>query len=347
MAKHYIRVVLGENRVAFTKVQEAAIRLIKKDLQYMYTIVKKYKDIPSNYIVFLMPYTGIVIDGVEDWLKSYNNSHKEKLAIPLFSTEEQKYYEEMRSSIKLWNNSYDDIFAKLEVVYCESDKYFAGLCKPIARKFKLYDIYGTDLANGKFCGNTILCSYYIPTYSCGSDIGEYLENMGIIGGKYISLFNSMKEYPIDENIKFEMCDFGGFRKSPLGNDFNDKFVLFSILCQINFILYCVDKYIVPEIPVKLRFSYLLYYYLLRIIPEVNERMKSDFLLCNNWDSQLFRNAMAHYKLGVSLKDNDIDENDMMYGLTHKIWGLGYEKIKINIILQLTNLANQIERYLEM
>ena len=294
-----------------------------------------------------MPYIGIIIDGVEDWLKSFNNSQKEKLELPLFSVEEQEYYEELRSSIKLWSNSYRDIFLRLETHYYESDKYFGELCKPIAKELKLYDIFGADLVNGKFCGNTILCGYYTPKYSYGSNIGEYLKSMGNIGGQYISLFNAIIEYAVDENMSFETRDYGGFIKSPVGNDFSNKFVLFSILCQINFILYCVDQYIVPEIPTKLRFAYLLYYYLLRILPELNIQMKSDFIISNKWDSQIFRNAMAHYKLGILLKESEIREDDMMFGLTNKVWGLGYKETKNEIILALTGLASQIEEYLEL
>lgn len=57
--------------------------------------------------------------------------------------------------------------------------------------------------------------------------------------------------------------------------------------------------------------------------------------------------MAHYKLGILLKENEIKENDMMYGLTNKVWGSGYEEVKNEIILVLANLANQIEEYLEL
>lgn len=331
--------------MTFTKVQKAAINLMQQDLQYIYTILKKYKDISSNYMVFLMPYIGIVIDGVEDWLKSYNNSHKEKVKVPLFSVEEQEYYEELRSSIKLWDNSYNEIFVKLEMLYQESDEYFGKICQPIANKLKLYDIFGADLVNGKFCGNTILCSYYTPKYSYGSNIGVYLKSMGVIGGKYIALFNAMNELAVDNNMKFEMRDYGGFAKSPVGNEFSNKFVLFSMLCQINFILYCVNKFIVPEIPTKLRFSYLLYYYIMRLLPELNKQVQGDFILSDKWDSQLFRNAMAHYKLGITLKENEIRENDILYGITYKIWGLGYEDIKSAIMLELAGLANQIEQYL--
>lgn len=39
--------------------------------------------------------------------------------------------------------------------------YKAFECKPIAKELKLYDIFGTDLVDNQYRGNTILCSYYM------------------------------------------------------------------------------------------------------------------------------------------------------------------------------------------
>lgn len=336
----------------FTKTQEAAIKLMRQDLRYLYTIIKNYNYFNSNYMISLMPYMGVIIDGVEDWLKSYNNSHIEKFQVPLFSTKEQEFYEDMRSSIKLWNNNYVDIYEKLKEIYYENDDYFASISNPIYKELRLYDFFGTDLIDGKFCGNTILCSFYIPSYSYYRKNGREIEKMCIIGGKYIACFNALCEYDIDKSIKFDTRDFGsrlfsGKFESSIGNEFNNRFVLFSVLCQINFILYCIDKFIIQEIPAKLRFSYLLYYYLLRIIRELNEQMGSNFILNNKWDSQSFRNAMAHYKLGISLKENEIDESDTMFGITNKFFGQGYKETKNSITLELMNLASQIEQYLNL
>lgn len=109
---------------------------------------------------------------------------------------------------------------------------------------KLYDIFGVDRANGVICGNTILCYYYYtPLFSYGRNNGEYIKAMSAIGGKYIRLFDAMKEYPIDTSIKYDVCDYRGFMKSPVGNIFSDKFVLFSVLCQIGDYLQLKDAVI--------------------------------------------------------------------------------------------------------
>ena len=76
---------------------------------------------------------GMIIDGVEDWIKSYNNSNKNKLDLPLFTQEEQLYYEAMRNSVKMFENGVDAVYGMLEERYLKSDEYFSSLCKPIIK----------------------------------------------------------------------------------------------------------------------------------------------------------------------------------------------------------------------
>ena len=47
--------------------------------------------------------------------------------------------------------------------------------------------------------------------------------MAEIGGGYIALFDALKEYQVDDSLKFDVRDYGGFVKSPVGNDFSDRF----------------------------------------------------------------------------------------------------------------------------
>ena len=169
--------------------------------------------------------------------------------------------------------------------------------------------------------------------------------MSEIIGKYIAVFHATKPYPVNKSIKFDTRDFGGFIKSPVGNVFSDKFVLFCILCQINFILICIDKFINVEVPAKLRFSYLLYHSLLKTLPNINKKLKTSFSMDNKWDSTLFRNAMAHYKLGVALQESELIDDDLMYGIVQKTLSCTYTDAKTGIISELKVLANQLGNYL--
>lgn len=331
----------------FTVVQSAALSLIQSDLSFLYTVIKKINPEESNYIPSLLPYMGVIVDGTEDWIKAYNNSKKNKINAPVFNQSEQMYYEKMRDSIKMWQKGYDEVYESLKEAYEESDRYFSGSCKPIAKQLKLYDIYGVDRVNGVICGNTILCYVYNPLYSFDGNNGEYIKSMAEIGGKYIVLFDAANEYPTDTSLMFDTFDYGGFQKSPVGNDFSDKFVLFSILSQINFLLYGVEQWIKEEIPTKMRFLYLLYYALLEAIPKINQKLGTTFRMDRKWKSKEFRNAMAHYKLGVALREEELVVDDKLFGLTQKFFDEPYMEVKKAIASELLGFSKQIARYLQV
>lgn len=50
----------------FTQQQTIAISLIQADLRFLFTIIENSSRFKSNYIVSLMPYMGVIIDGTED-----------------------------------------------------------------------------------------------------------------------------------------------------------------------------------------------------------------------------------------------------------------------------------------
>lgn len=326
--------------------QKISIKLIQNDFRYIFTVVKNYPNIGGNYFVALFPYFGLITDGAEDWLKAFNNSSKQKINAPLFNQEQQNFFEKMRESIKLWDNDYDTVFTELEEKYFESDLYFSTVCKPIAKALRLYDIFGAYVANNKYCGNTILSACYVPYYKIGDDNGEVIRRMSEMTGYYTVIFNATSCYKTNSTFSFDRDhDYGGFVNSPIGNDFSDRFVLFSILCQINFILECVEGFIAEEISTKLRMAYLLYFYLLKIIPQINEKLNTSFYIHSKWSSQMFRNAMAHYKMGIALKEYEIVFDDLFFGLTQKYLNADYYTVKNDIIDCLGKLANQIDDYL--
>ena len=329
--------------------QKGARELIRCDLRYLFTILQNRDSIKSNYIVSMMPYQSLIIDGAEAWVAAMNNAKPGSIDAPRFTQKEKLFYDAARQSIKLWEMLYEEVYTLLETHYAESDEYFSSLCKPIAKHFRLYDIFGADLTDdGHFCGNTILGAVYLPGYNHGdSEYGPNLRDMAVIGGKYIPTFDAMDAYEVNPNLRFHYRDYGGFEKSPVGNEFSYHFVLLSILCQVNFILYAVDQYIVPEIPTKLRFAYILYYYLCDMLPKINAKHGTSFSLNRSFYSQEFRNAMAHYKVGVYLKPNDIVPDDPMFGMTQKAFGLNFYEAKNGIYHELKLLSIQLETHLNL
>lgn len=333
--------------LSLTQQQAASLLLMQNDLRFLYTIVFHAQEIQSNYIVSSMPYIGLIVDGVEDWMKAYNNSHTAKFNAPVFTDQEQAFYEKMRSCIKLWDNSYAIVYDELKRLYLLSDDYFSNICEPIAKKLKIYDIFGADLADGCYCGNTILCSYYVPDHNYYQQNGEVIKKLSVIAGKYTALFQATTPYKVSKSITFTFADYGGFVKSPVGNAFSDRFVLFSLLCQTNYIIKCIDEYILDEATTKLRFAYILYYYALHIIPEINQKLSTQFYMDEKWNSAAFRNAMAHYKIGVALKDHELILSDPFYGLAQKYLGCDYSTLKTGVMRELAQLASQLTGYLHL
>lgn len=302
--------------------------------------------VSPSYNVALFPYVGIITDGVEDWIKAYNNSTKVKIKAPVFSTEEQNFYETLRGSIKLLEGGFKDANNRLKDEYEKSDKYFSSLCKPIAKLLRLYDIYGVYFMNDICCDNTILDGYYNRLFAYGGD-SKKIKNLSEISGKYIAIFEAFTPYKVDTKFTTKTGDYGGLIKSPFGHKYSHNFFLFSMLCQINFILIGINAFIKEEIPTKLRFSYILYYYLLKVIPDVNKELGVTLHMNNTYYSDKFRNAMAHYKLGVALQESEIIDNDIMFGLTQKYFGVDYMAVKQDIITELKSLSKQIKKHLDI
>lgn len=155
-----------------------------------------------------------------------------------------------------------------------------------------------------------------------------------IGGRYTRLFNAMSKYHVNTDFKFDVQDYGGFIKPPVGNVYSDRFVLLSILCQINFLLYGVEQWVKDEIPTKLRFGYLLYFSLINVIDQINSKLGITFKIDTSWKLDRFRNAMAHYKLRIVLMENELISCDAMFGLTRKLFGEDYLIVKSQFIRNL-------------
>ena len=104
-----------------------------------------------------------------------------------------------------------------------------------------------------------------------------------------------------------------------------------------------------DIPAKLRLSYIQYYYLAMQLSALNEMFKHSFYLNPEWiDSQhKVRNCMAHYGLGVALKQNEVDENDLFGGLTIKYFKKDWITLLELINAELVSLAQQISVFLKL
>lgn len=58
----------------------------------------------------------------------------------------------------------------------------------------------------------------------------------------------------------------------------------------------------------------------------------------------FRNAMAHYSLFVKIKDDEIDESVIGYGLFEKYFGVAFHVVNEEMITELKKTRDSIEEY---
>ena len=327
------------------KVQEKSYKLIQADARFVYTLTRilRSPNAPkSSYLMMLQPFIGLFADGSEQW------GRKVKIDTPAFSEEEKDHYIKMRNSIKLFDMTYDELYNTLKNTLDESDIHFYDARTPMSKLHGLYYNVGVDLLGNTFCGNTILCSIYAPFFKFNyKQYGKYLKNTSIVVGKLAAAYggNSTRPYSVNDDLTFRYKDYHFFNKCPRGIKSYDDFLLFSILCSVNFVRIFINQYFVDEFPTKLRFAYLQYYYLTTLIPEMNQKLAANFTINPQYKDIKFRNCMAHYGLGAALKEADIIENDMFFGLSNKLLDMSYIEIKTAIYSELDLFSEQLTKHL--
>jgi len=120
------------------------------------------------------------------------------------------------------------------------------------------------------------------------------------------------------------------------------FLLFSILCCINYVIEFIENYFIEEIPQKFKFAYLQYYYLCDFIKELNEYNNTNFYIDTSMQHRDFRNCLAHYGLGQFLGDNEVLADDILKGLTYKAFDADYLSAKKCLYENLEDLSEQIK-----
>lgn len=142
-----------------------------------------------------------------------------------------------------------------------SDEYYYSNRTLLEKLIGYYNV-GTDLCEGEFCGNTVLCALYVPVDILDNkDIGPWIRDISVISGKLAAFFRctSYEPYKLNDTINVRYKDYYFFKNCPIGNKTDLGFLLFSVLCSINFAIKFIDKYFIDEIPQKFKFAYLQYY----------------------------------------------------------------------------------------
>lgn len=329
----------------FNNVQNAAYELIQSDARFLYTLTdidKKARNNKGNYIMMSQPYIGLFADGSEQWCRKLG------LGAPTFNKEEKEYYSKLRLSHKLYEKSYLDFQSVLMTKFNESDSHFYKIRRLREKLLGYYNV-GTDFCNGEYTGNTILCALYTPVNTLDNkEIGPWLKNISVVVGKLAAFFDciSYGPYKYDDSICIIPKDYHFYKNCPISEKSDWGFLLFSVLCSINYAIEFVDKYFIEEIPQKFRFAYLQYYYLCDFIKDLNEANGTSFYLDDSLKDRAFRNCLAHYGLGQYLKENDLYSNDLLKGLTIKAFSMDYYETKECLYSQLAELITQIKEEIQ-
>ena len=335
------KTALGGIVLKLNKVQTAAYELLQSDARFLYTLTDiqhNASNINGNYIMMCQPYIGVFTDGAEQWCK------KMRLGAPTFNEEEKTYYSALRLRHKLFEKSYGDYMQLLTDKLNESDKYFYSI-RSFREKICGYYNVGVDICAGNFCGNTILGAMYSPVSLLGNqNIGIWIKNISMISGRLAAFLECSKfpPYTYDSHFVIKPKDYHFFENCPLKGKTNLDFLLFSVLCCVNYVTVFIDKCFTEEIPQKFKFAYLQYYYLCDFLKEINAINNKNFHLNNSLYDRNFRNCLAHYGLGQFLKETEIIENDVLKGLTYKAFNLDYFSAKEQLYNSLRCLTEQIE-----
>ena len=322
-------------------VQRAAYELIQADAQFLYTLTiiqRNAKNINSNYILMSQPYIGLFTDGAEQWCQKLG------LSSPKFTDTEKTYYTALRQSHKLYELSYSEYLSALMEKFIASDNYFYKI-RSLREKLLGYYNVGADLCNGHFCGNTILCALYTPVDMLNNkEIGSWIRDISVVSGKIAGFFDcqSFSPYSYDDSILVNYEDYHFYKNCPLKVKTELGFLLFSILCSINYAIEFIDNYFIEDIPQKFKFAYLQYYYICDFINELNDANGTTFYINDSLKDRSFRNCLAHYGLGQYLSENDLIDDDVLKGLTNKAFNMTYSDAKNKLYFYLTELTNQIE-----
>ena len=322
-------------------VQKAAYELIQADARFLYTLTviqRNAKNINSNYIMMSQPYIGLFADGAEQWCQKLG------LGAPQFTYTEKTYYTALRQSHKLYEMSYSDYLSALMEKFKASDDYFYKIRRLREKLLGYYNV-GIDLCNGHFCGNTILCALYTPVDTLNDEeIGPWIRDISVVSGKLAGFFDcqNFPSYNYDDSILVKYKDYHFYKNCPLKVKTELGFLLFSILCSVNYAIEFIDQYFVEEIPQKFKFAYLQYYYLCDFIKELNAANGTTFYINDSMKDRSFRNCLAHYGLGQYLSESDLIDDDVLKGLTNKAFNMNYSDAKYKLYFYLTELTNQIE-----
>jgi hypothetical protein len=211
--------------------------LIEQDAGFIYSLVSMNGVVSANFNIMAMPYVEMFAMGAWEWNLA-NQIDASKI-----SNEDKRFYNELRSNLKMLERTYDRQCSLIKREFSKSDEFFSGICNSIERILFLYNNIGAEVCNVRFCSNTIVNALCVPGFE-GFTNFAYTRQHSKRSINYLTVF-----------------------------------IYHSYVCKFAF---------------KLRFGYILYFYLYKFIQETNAHLRTNFSLDGRWINENFRNSMAHY-----------------------------------------------------
>jgi|GEM_PF-5431920 len=316
-------------------VQKKVKQFIEIESEFLYNfIVHMPESQRALGILGLFPFLSVYVDGVPKWYSIVANR-----SIP-FTKEEKQVYSSIRQGIKLFEN---DIKANVSILKDEMN---------VHEETFLPDYFGDLICDGHIIGNSYLTGIYInisklrETFNIkslnygDSGLNQLLKNVACVGGKIIEQYATKRRDLCLRSINIDQNDLFLFNNSKYRIKELLDVCYLNLLCQINYILYFLNKLTNNRDFFVFRCAYIVYYYALGFI-EDNIEINAD----NKWKNTLFRNAIAHYGIKMALGKNKLIPSDIFGGLTKYYFNLPYNELYDSIINELFKLSSQLEKTL--
>lgn len=336
--------------------QEAAKKLIENDLQEIMDTFSICSGTTSiHFMLGGLLYFATIISGALDWC--------EKANIQVENFVDREVIDKLRAKVKLYAS--DDVIPLSEqkllmdrIVAVEKQYWIdrQGASGKWFPKFLIPDL-GAYRVNGHYIGNTLEYAYeYSPLNPEGKAIldalgGKYKESSAIFrfaiqqGQTLQSLYTKVagKRYFLNrqENDWISVAD-SDLRLS------NRKFFrrenavyALNLCCRINYLLELLIPLCGENSLLAFRMIYITFYHLKFDLENLNLNHIHYQMPYRN---RYFRNAMAHYSLFGKIKDEEIDDSVIGYGLFEKFFGVPFHVVNETIITELKKTRDSLEEY---
>lgn len=318
-------------------IQKKVKQIIESESEFLYNFLLNMPEKQRNIgILGLLPFLSVYVEGVAKWsavaLKRDNP----------FNKQEKLVYSAIRQGIKLFENDFDTNVSIIKGEMSIHEEAFQP------------DFFGDITCKEHIIGNTYLTGVYLnitklrDIYSNSMDVktlkygeeelGLLLRDVSIVGGRIIRL-NLSRTRDLNFNIiDLEQSDLFTFNNPKYRMSKPSDICWLNLLCQINYIIYFLNRLTENQDFFVFRCAYIVYYYTLLFISNV----ESEISIENEWEHREFRNALAHYGIKRALGKNKLLSADAFGGLTHYFFNKSYEEMYNVIIDELINVSNQLE-----